>query len=154
LGLNLEFCQYAGVAGEKESSMNKRAWIYIIFFAIAATAGPTYAEETLACETQSVNFKKREYRCPLTANGLGRQISFKANFSGSHDDTQLSMNLNLDGLPVSCSKGSKTWLNGEDGDVSLECKFVLDGAKGTKKMLRATVNIFHAEFVGIKLSAL
>jgi hypothetical protein len=134
--------------------MNKRAWINILFLAIAATAGPAFAEDTLACETQSVNFKKREYRCPLTANGRGQQIRFKADFSGSHDDTQLSMHLSLDGLPVTCSKGSKTWLNGEDGDVSLECNFVLDGAAGTKKMLRATVNVYHAEFVGLKLSSL
>jgi hypothetical protein len=131
-----------------------RAWIKIFFLSIVAAAGPVYAQDALVCETQSVNFKKREYRCQLTANGLKQQLSFKANFSGSHDDTQLSMNLNLDGMPVSCSKGSKTWLNGEDGDVSLECNFVLDGTKGTKKMLRATVNIYHAEFVGIKLSAL
>jgi hypothetical protein len=142
------------VTGAKESSVNKHAWINIFFLSILAAAVPAYAEDALACETQSVSFKKREYRCPLTANGRGQQIRFKANFSGSHDDTQLSMNLSLDGLPVSCSKGSKTWLNGEDGDVSLECNFVLDGTKGTKKMLRATVNIYHAEFVGIKLSAL
>ena len=134
--------------------MDKRTWINIIFLAIAATAGPTYAQEALACETQSVDFKKREYRCPLTANGREQQIRFKADFSGSHDDTQLSMNFSLDGLPVTCSKGSKTWLNSEDGDVSLECNFVIDGATGTKKMLRATVNFYHAEFVGIILSAL
>jgi len=134
--------------------MNKRAWINIIFLAIAASAGPAWAEDALACETQSVNFKKREYRCPLTATGSAQQIRFKANFSGSHDDTQLSMNLSLDGLPVSCDKSSKTWLNGEDGDVSLECNFVFDAAAGTKKILRATVNIYHAEFVGIKLSSL
>ena len=134
--------------------MNKRAWINIIFLAIAASAGPAWAEDALACETQSVNFKKREYRCPLTDNGSAQQIRFKANFSGSHDDTQLSMNLSLDGLPVSCNKSSKTWLNGEDGDVSLECNFVFDAAAGTKKILRATVNIYHAEFVGIKLSSL
>ena len=134
--------------------MNKRARLNIIFLALAASAGPAWAEDALACETQSVNFKKREYRCPLTANGSAQQIRFKANFSGSHDDTQLSMNLSLDGLPVSCNKSSKTWLNGEDGDVSLECNFVFDAAAGTKKILRATVNIYHAEFVGIKLSAL
>jgi hypothetical protein len=134
--------------------MNKRSWINILLLAIAASAGPAWAEDALACETQSVNFKKREYRCPLTANGSAQQIRFKANFSGSHDDTQLSMNLSLDGLPVSCNKSSKTWLNGEDGDVSLECNFVFDAAAGTKKILRATVNIYHAEFVGIKLSSL
>ena len=67
------------------------------------------------------------------------------------------MALTLDELPVSCSKGSKTWLNGEDGetgDVSLECQTVLDGAAGTKKTLRAIINIYHARFVGVKLSAL
>ena len=134
--------------------MNIRAWVNYIFLAIAATTGPVYAEDVLACETQSVNFKRREYRCPLTANGREQQMRFKADFSGSHDDTQLSMNLTLDGLSVSCRKGSKTWLNGEDGDVSLECNFVLNGATGTKKMLQAIVNVYHAEFVGIKLSSL
>lgn len=135
--------------------MNIRAWVNYIFLAIAATTGPVYAEDVLACETKSVNFKRREYRCPLTANGREQQMRFKADFSGSHDDTQLSMNLTLDGLPVSCRKGSKTWLKGEDGeegDVSLECHLVLEGAAGTKKILRATVNIYHAEFVGVKLS--
>ena len=133
--------------------MNKRAWINIIFLAIAASAGPAYAEDALACETQSVNFKKREYLCPLKPNGREQQMRFKVNFSGSHDDTQLSMTLTLDGLPVTCSKGSKTWLNSEDGDVSLDCHLVLDGAAGAQRMLRATVNIYHAEFVGVQLSA-
>lgn len=134
--------------------MNKRAWINIIFLASVTAAGPVYAEDALACETQSVNFKKREYLCPLKPNGREQQMRFKVNFSGSHDDTQLSMTLAMDGLPVSCIKGSKTWLNGEDGDVSLECNFVFKGETGTKKMLRATVNIYHAEFVEFKLSSI
>ena len=119
-----------------------------------ATTAPAYAEVALACETESVHFKKREYRCPLTANGSGQQIRFKADFTGSHDDTQLSMTLTMDGLPVSCGKGSTTWLNSEDGDVSLVCHLVLDGAAGTQRLLRATVNMYHAEFVGVKLSGL
>ncbi len=152
LGLRLEFYHDAGMTGAKGSSMNKLAWISYIFLSIVAPAGPAYAEDVLACEAQSVSFKRREYRCPLTANGREQQIRFKADFSGSHDDTELSMNLSLDGLPVSCRKGSKTWLNGEDGNVSLECNFVLDGAAGTKTILLAMVNIYHAEFVGVKLS--
>ncbi len=137
--------------------MNMRAWIKIFFLAIVAAAGPVYAEDALACEAQSVNFKKREYRCPLTANASAQNLRFKADFAGSHDDTQLSISLSLDGLPVTCGKGSKTWLNGEDGetgDVSLECQFVLDGAAGSQRMLRAVINIYHAGFVGFQLSAL
>ena len=118
--------------------MMKRAWLNIIFLSIAATAGPAYAEDVLACETLSVHFKKREYRCPLTAKANAQHIRFKADFSGSHDDTQLSMTLTMDGLPVTCGKGSKTWLNGEDGDVSLECHLVLDGAAGTQQNPHST----------------
>jgi len=156
LGLRLESFQFTGKTCSKGSFMKKCASITYIFLAIVATAGQVHAEEVLACETQSANFKRREYRCPLTANGREQQIRFKADFSGSHDDTQLSMNLTLDGFPVSCRKGSKTWLKGEDGeegDVSLECHLVINDAPGNKKMLRATVNIYHAEFVGMRLSA-
>ena len=134
----------------------KHACLSILFLSMMATAGSAYAEDALACETQLVNFKRREYRCLLTANGGGQPIRFKADFAGSHDDTQLSISLTLDDLPVTCSKGSKTWLNGEDGetgDVSLQCHLVLDGAAGTQRTLRAVVNIYHAGFLGIQLSA-
>jgi hypothetical protein len=137
--------------------MMKHAWLSILFLSMVAAAGSAYAEDALACETQLVNFKRREYRCLLTANGGGQQIRFKADFAGSHDDTQLSISLTLDDLPVTCSKGSKTWLNGEDGetgDVSLQCHLILDGAAGTQRMLRAVINIYHAGFVGLQLSAL
>ena len=136
--------------------MMKRALVNIIFLSIVATSGSAYAEDALACEAQLVNFKRREYRCPLTANGGGQPIRFKADFAGSHDDTQLSIALTLDDTPVTCNKGSKTWLNGENGetgDVSLECHLVLDGAAGTKRTLRAVVNIYHAGFLGVQLSA-
>lgn len=133
--------------------MIKHLWVIMICASILAVASPAHAEDVLACETQSVNFKVREYRCPLTANGSARPIKFKADFTGSHDDTQLSMTLRLDGLPVTCGKGSKTWLNSEDGDVSLECHLVIDGVAGTQSMLSAIVNFYHAELVGVKLSA-
>ena len=136
--------------------MMKRVGINMIFLSMLAMAAPAYAEDALVCETQSVHFKWREYRCPLTVNASAQNIRFKADFTGSHDDTRLSISLSLDGLPVTCGKDSKTWLNGEDSeasDVSLECKFVLDGAAGTQRTLRAVVNIYHAGFLGIQLSA-
>jgi hypothetical protein len=116
-------------------------------------AGTACAAELLACETQSANWKRREFRCPLTAKENGQQLRFKADFAGSHDDTQLSMTLTLDGAPVACSRDSKTWLSGEDGNVSLDCHFVLDGTAGTKRTLVATVNIWHAQIVAVELSA-
>ena len=132
--------------------MIKRAWINLFFLSAVATVGPAYAEDAMACEIQHGNFKKRDYLCLLTANGRGQPIVFTSSFTGSHDDTAVSMTLTLDGLPVSCGTGSKTWLNGEDGDVSLECHLLLDGTAGTKRVLRATVNIYHAQFAGVKLT--
>jgi len=137
--------------------MMKRVGINMIFLSMFAMAGPAYAQDALVCETQSVHFKWREYRCPLTVNANAQNLRFTADFTGSHDDTRLSISLSLDGLPVTCGKGSKTWLNGEDSeasDVGLECQFVLDGAAGSQRMLRAVINIYHAGFVGFQLSAL
>lgn len=116
--------------------------------------GTAFAADVLSCELQSADRKRREYRCPLTAKGSEQQLRFKADFTGSHDDTQLSMSLTLDGVPVICSRDSKTWLNGEDGNVSLDCNIALNGSVGTKQILGATVNIWHAELVVVELSTL
>ena len=124
--------------------------VFVCLFAVGA--GTACAAEVLACETQSVAWDRREYRCPLTANSNPRQLRFKADFAGSHDDTDVSMTLTLDGVPVACSKGSKTSLYGEDGDVSLECYLAVDGTAGTKRMLGAAVRFRHAQFVAVELS--
>lgn len=128
-----------------------RAGVVVCLFSV--WTGTACAAELLACETQSANWKRLEFRCPLTAKENGQPLRFKADFAGSHDDTQLSMTLTLDGAPVACSRDSKTWLNGEDGNVSLDCQFVLGGTAGTKRTLVATVNIWHAQIVAVELSA-
>ena len=128
-----------------------RAGIAVVFLFTLWT-GTARAAEALTCETQSAHWKWRELRCPLTASGNGQQLRFKVDFSGSHDDTQLSMTLTLDGVPVACGRDSQTSLNGVEGSVSLECHLVLDGEAGAKRMLGATANIWHAQFVAAELS--
>jgi len=100
-----------------------------------------------------VNWKWQEFRCPVTIDREGQKMHFKADFSGSHDDTRLSMTLSLDGVPVACSENSKTSLLGEDGNVSLECHFALDGTAGTNGMLGAIIQIWHARLDAITLSS-
>ena len=124
--------------------------VVCLFALWTGTAG---AEEILTCEMQAANWKRREFRCPLIANGNAQQMRFKVDFVGSHDDTQLSMTLTLDGAPVACGKNSKTWVNGEDGNVSLDCQLFVDGTAGTQRTLVATVNIWHAQMVAVELSA-
>jgi len=145
--------QQTGVLGALRSSMLWRlaAAIICLFFMGAGTA---CAAEGLTCETHATNWKWQEFRCPLTVNSEAQQqMLFKADFSGSHDDTRLSMTLSLDGVPVACNQNSKTSLLGEDGNVSLECHFALDGTPGTKRMLGVLIQIWHAQLDAIKLSS-
>lgn len=116
-------------------------------------AGPVYASDDAACNTAFFNPKRVVYRCEMTAKDPAQQLQFKARFSGSHDDTELSIALTLDGLPVNCAQGSKTQLNGEDGDVSLDCLFVVDGKSGSQRILGVTVNIYHARLTTVSLTA-
>jgi hypothetical protein len=132
--------------------MRGRYWLDVMLL-FALTAGPACAAESLTCDTQAVAWNRREFRCPLTADGNERRLRFKVDFSGGHDDTEASMALTLDGEALTCKQGSKTSLFGEDGDVSLECHLVLAGPAGTKRVLGATVKFHHAEFVAIELSA-
>ena len=145
--------QQTGVLGALRSGRLWRlaAAIICLFFIGVGTA---CAAEGLTCETHATNWKWQEFRCPLTINSEGRQqMLFMADFSGSHDDTRLSMNLSIDGVPVACTQNSKTSLLGEDGNVSLECHFALDGTPGTKRMLGVLIQIWHAQLDAIKLSS-
>jgi len=140
-----------GVVGSWRSSMIWRAGAVIICL-FSMGPGVAQAAEVLTCETYATNWKWQEFRCPLTIDRDGQKMLFKADFSGSHDDTRLSMTLSLDGEPVACSKNSKTSLIGEDGSVSLECHFVPGGTPGTKQVLGALIQIWHAQLDAIQLS--
>ena len=122
----------------------------ICWFAMGA--GTPCAAEVLTCETHAANWKWQEFHCPVTITTEGQKMRFKADFSGSHDDTRLSMTLSLDGVPVACSPDSKTSLLGEDGSVSLDCHFVAAGTPGSKRTLAAIVQIWHAQLDAIQLS--
>ena len=64
-----------------------------------------------------------------------------------------SMTLSLDGAPLACEQGSKTQLMGEDGDVSLECRFSLADAAGTKRVLKVLLRWSHAQYTDFELVA-
>ena len=58
-----------------------------------------------------------------------------------------SITPSLDDVPLACDKGSKISLMGEDGDVSLDCRFSMAEKPGTKKVLRVKVSWSHAQYV-------
>ncbi len=122
-------------------------------FGAACAAEPAGARAALPCEAQASPGDLRNFSCPLKAATTSRRYRFKADFSGGHDDTMASMALSLDGAPLACDEGSKTSLMGEDGDVSLECRFSVPQSGGSP-VLKVVVKWSHAQYTDAGLVAL
>jgi hypothetical protein len=120
-------------------------------FAAAALAAAAPGEENTACESQSPGGDFVQFSCPLPARGGEQRWRFKADFAGGHDDTSASMTLTLDEVPLECKPGSKTRLFGEDGDVSLVCRFRVRGAAGARPVLGVALLWSHAQYVRTEL---
>lgn len=116
----------------------------------AWAAGPTCAIEPAACESLTPRNERREITCALKAPNAAQHFRFKAHFSGSHDDTTASIKLTLDGAALSCGPGSKTYLEAEDGDVTLECRFSVAPGAATR-CVRALISWHHAEYTRFEL---
>ncbi len=100
------------------------------------------------CETAVPGRVTREIECRLNPSQDVQRLRFKAHFSGSHDDTTARMEAIVDGMPVACEDGSKTSTEGEDGDVSLECRLSVKGLPDAKQVLRMKLRWHHAEYTG------
>lgn len=117
----------------------------------AASAGAAYATEPAACESLTPRNERREISCALKSATATQRFRFKAHFSGSHDDTTAALKLTLDGAPLACEPGSKTYLEAEDGDVALECRFSIAPGAGSTHSLRAQLSWHHAEYTRFEL---
>ncbi len=116
----------------------------------AFAASPNKAQ----CESKSPGGDFRDISCPLDVASTPQRFRFKADFSGGHDDTMASMVLSIDGAPLACEQGSKTYLMGEDGDVSLECRFSLsDTSRRARPTLRVLLKWSHAQYTDFELAA-
>ncbi len=104
------------------------------------------------CETRAPDFgDKRDITCQFTAAGV-QQALFKVRFLGSHDDTQLSMTPALDGLPLTCGPGSKTSSRFEDGEITLECRFVIEAKVDSTHLLKMEIVWTHAQYDGFEFT--
>lgn len=86
-----------------------------------------------------------QFTCPLKPSGSPQKIRLAADFSGSHDDTKLSMKASLNGTPVECEPGSLTSSLYEDGDIRLHCAFQATAAAGGKSVLTIRLQWYHAQ---------
>src|SRR5262245_61988655 len=101
----------------------------------AAATSYSRAAGPWQCESQPAMGDALRVECVLDPAGSAQRYRFRANFSGGHDDTTASMTLTVDGAPLACDAGSKTSLQGEDGDVTLECRFPRPKTVGASPVL-------------------
>jgi hypothetical protein len=127
-------------------------WLFTLA-ALAASSGPASSATPAPCESLTPRNDRRDISCALNAPTAGQRFRFKAHFSGSHDDTTAAMTLTLDGAPLACDPGSKTYLEGEDGDVALECRFSIAPGASATRSVRALLSWHHAEYTRFELVA-
>ena len=116
----------------------------------AAEASPTAAP---SCQTATLNDEEGEAVCTLPASTGMREVRFKARFSGSHDDSEVSLRLiKLNDVPVECRAGSKTKSRFEDEVVTLDCGFTVPATRSNDR-LTVNISLHHLQFDNAELLA-
>ena len=116
-------------------------------------AAPASTGAAAHCESKTPDFDGR-VTCTFPASGAGQHFAFRARFTGSHDDTTLSMTAALNQQPLTCEPGSKTSSRFEDGEITLECRFSVSAKAGTKQTLEMNVVWSHAQYADFEFTAL
>lgn len=118
-----------------------------------AAATPGTSLKAAACVETDRMMDWREITCALPASASPKRFSFRAMFTGGHDDTSASIAPELDGQPFACGEGSKLSLFGEDGNVSLSCQFDRSAFPAAGAKLKVLIKWSHAEFADYEFSA-
>jgi len=116
-----------------------------------ATERSAASQRPLHCEPPTFGRDKLTVVCALDAAAAPQRVHIKVRFTGSHDDTTASMEVAIGDAPVACDAGSKMSTEGEDGDVTLDCRFTASGRQGGATVLRASAKWFHAQYVGLEV---
>lgn len=106
-----------------------------------------------ACQETDRMMDWREISCAIPAGAAGRQFRFQAMFTGGHDDTSASLAPELDGQAFTCEDGSKLSLFGEDGDVSVHCRFSGAATAGKPGRLKVLIKWSHAQYADFEFLA-
>jgi hypothetical protein len=123
------------------------AIVLISGMVLAGVVGLAHAQDKLSCSSTSPGGDAREIECLLPASGGAQRFRFSSHFAGSHDDTTAAIVATLNGAPLVCDQGSKTSLMGEDGEVSLDCRFAVTEKAGTRPLLQVKVAWRHAQYL-------
>ena len=125
--------------------MFARSLIVLSAAATISSCATTFSPNEV-CSESPLTYDSREVQCKFPKATFARKFTFKANFSGGHDDTKARIESFIDKAPLSCDEGSKTNLFGEDGDVSLWCTFTIADHPHTDGVFTVKIKWSHAEY--------
>ena len=94
----------------------------------APAFAPAFAQsapDTGPCQRELQPGDMHEFTCPLKAYPTAQKFHFVARVSGGHDDSSSLLAVSHGEQDVACATGSKVGSEGEDGDITLDCRFTL-----------------------------
>jgi hypothetical protein len=119
--------------------------------AAPAAEKPSPTSQPLRCDPPSLAWDRMTVLCRIEPTAV-RRMRVRIHLTGSHDDTNASLEVAVGDAPVACDAGSKTSTEGEDGDVVLDCRFSALAKPGAATV-RASARWFHAQYVGFEADA-
>jgi hypothetical protein len=126
----------------------KRATLMLALLVSTAAAS---AAATLECHAAAINDQEGEAVCTLPPSTDVREVLFKARFLGSHDDSEVSLRLiMLNDKPVECRADNKTKSKFEDGEVTLDCGFIVPASVSVNR-LTVKISLHHLQFDNAEL---
>lgn len=130
------------------------AWgaLCLATLAPAGAQTPPAVAQAAGCESKTIRGDQAIYSCPIVATEAAQRLGFVANFTGSHDDTKLSLQATLNGAPAACAPGSKASSRYEDGDIRLDCWLELKAAAGTRHVWAVKVQWYHAQLSDVQFT--
>ena len=96
--------------------------------AAASAFAPAFAQrapDTGPCQRELQPGDMHEFICPLKAYSAAQKFHFVVLVSGGHDDSSSLLAVSHGEQDVACAPGSKVGSEGEDGDITLDCRFTL-----------------------------
>jgi hypothetical protein len=125
---------------------------FLVLTALSVAPLAALADTSLVCERELQPGDIHEFRCPLEHFASSQRFHFAVKLSGGHDDSSSSLAIQHEGKAIPCEKDSKTASEGEDGEITLDCRFALPAASLlTPSTLLPTLKASHVFYESYSL---
>ncbi len=122
--------------------------------ALLSGFGAPAALSAAECEVRNLSFQTAQVVCAIGDLAESGFVRLETNFRGFHDDSEIAMEVRVDGAPVVCDPGGRVELSGEsgeEGDVALSCRFPVKPTGVAGRSVDAQLRFRHADFASVRL---